>query len=58
MGPDPAKIKVIQEWPKLSTVHEVQSFLGMANYYRRFVLGLADIAVPLTELLLKEKPFV
>ncbi|KAA0045416.1 pol protein [Cucumis melo var. makuwa] len=32
---DPAKIKVVTNWPRPSTVSEVRSFLGLAGYYRR-----------------------
>lgn len=51
--PDPAKIKAVQEWPTLKSVHDVQMFLGLVNYYRRFIKGYAKIAAPLTELLKK-----
>ena len=34
---DPAKVKAISEWPELRTKTEVQSFLGLANYYCRFI---------------------
>jgi hypothetical protein len=36
---DPIKIQVIRDWPAPTTLNELQSFLGLANFYRRFVLG-------------------
>jgi hypothetical protein len=41
---DPAKIQVIRDWPALTTVTELQSLLGLANFYRWFVLGFSHIA--------------
>ena len=38
---DPAKCKAIQEWPLPTNLEELQSFLGMANYYSKFVLSFA-----------------
>ena len=55
---DPSKVKSIVDWPTLTCVKDVQSFLGLVNYYRRFIHKLAKIAAPLTELLKKDKPFV
>ncbi|CEH12607.1 FOG: Transposon-encoded proteins with TYA, reverse transcriptase, integrase domains in various combinations [Ceraceosorus bombacis] len=52
---DPKKIEVILSWPSLRTVHDVQVFLGFANYYQRFILGYSKIVAPLTDLL-KGKP--
>ena len=45
---DPAKIKAIQEWQAPKTVGEIQSFLGLAGYYKRFVEGFSKISAPLT----------
>jgi hypothetical protein len=54
---DPAKVKAISDWPALQTLREVQSFLGFANFYRRFISGFARIAKPLTMLTRKDVPF-
>ena len=45
------KIRSIAEWPQPKNVHEVRQFLGLANYYRRFIKNFSLIAHPLTELL-------
>jgi hypothetical protein len=51
------KIEAIRSWPLPKTVTEVQSFLGLANYYRRFIENFAKIANPLTQLTHKDKVF-
>jgi hypothetical protein len=43
----PTKVSAITEWPVPETVTELRSFLGTANYYRRFVKGFSQIAAPL-----------
>ncbi|XP_048587367.1 uncharacterized protein LOC125570179 [Nematostella vectensis] len=35
--PNPAKIKAVQEYPRPKGLRDVRSFLGLANYYRRFL---------------------
>lgn len=44
------KIKVIWDWPEPQKIKDVQSFLGFANFYRRFIFNYSDITVPLTRL--------
>ena len=46
---DPAKIQVIWDWPTPTTLTELRSFLGLANFYRRFVLGFSHIAWALSQ---------
>jgi hypothetical protein len=41
---NPAKIQVICDWPAPTTLTKLQSFLGLANFYRRFMLGFSHIA--------------
>lgn len=40
---DPTKIQVIQDWPAPTTLTELCSFLGLANFYRSFVFGFSRI---------------
>jgi hypothetical protein len=46
---DLAKIEVIHDWPAPTTLTELQSFLGLANFYQRFVLGFSHIAWALNQ---------
>jgi hypothetical protein len=49
---DESKVKVIRDWPEPRKVKDVQSFLGFANFYQRFIAHYSDIVVPLTRLTL------
>ena len=54
---DPVKLKGIKDWPTLTTVKQVRSFLGFGNFYRKFIHKYSEIAKPLNDLLKKDKPF-
>ena len=49
------KVKGVLEWPMPKGVKDVQKFLGLANYYRRFIEGFAMVARPLHDLVKKDK---
>ena len=55
---DPVKTKVIREFPTPKHAKDVRSFLGMCNYFRRFIKSYAEIALPLNQLLKKDAKFV
>lgn len=54
---DKGKVASIHDWPALGCKRDVQSFLGMANFYRRFIKSFSAIAAPLTALLKGEDAF-
>ena len=54
---DPIKVNAVLTWPRPTTVKEVQSFLGFANFYQRFIQGYSAIAKPLSELTKKDIKF-
>jgi hypothetical protein len=56
--PDPSKIDAVVHFPVPKTVTDVRSFLGLTGYYRNYVQGYAQLAVPLFELTKKEVAFV
>ena len=47
---EPDRVKTIQEWPEPTCVKDVMSFLGFANFYRKFIEGYSRIAAPLINL--------
>ena len=51
---DLSKVKAITEWPVPTKVKEIQSFLGLANYYRRFVKDFSKVAQSLNKLTRKD----
>jgi RNase H-like domain found in reverse transcriptase len=51
--PNPKLVQALQDFPRPTTLKEIQSFLGLANYYRKFIKEFSGIAVPLTNALQK-----
>ena len=49
------KVKGVLEWPTPKCVKDIQKFLGLANYYCRFIEGFATVARPLHDLVKKDK---
>ncbi len=47
---NPKKLSTIADWPIPRSVHDIQSFLGFTNFYRRFVDHYAALALPLNRL--------
>ena len=55
--PDPGKVEVVQNFPTPASLRDLKSFLGLANYYRRFIKGFSEIASPLNALTKKGVKF-
>ena len=55
---DPQKVAAVENWEQPQTVTEVRTFLGLADYYQRFVKDFSVIALPLTKLTRKGVQFV
>jgi len=51
---DEEKIRTIKEWKEPTNIKGIQSFLGFANFYRRFIQDYSRITTPLTRLTRKE----
>ncbi|GMG17194.1 unnamed protein product [Aspergillus oryzae] len=49
------KVKAIQEWPEPTNLKELQQFIGLLNYYRKFIDRYAHRLAPLFDLLKKSK---
>ena len=47
---DPQKVAAVRDWPTPTTNVDLRRFVGLCNYYRRFIDGYASIAAPLTRL--------
>ena len=47
ISPDPQKLVVVRDLPQPHDVKTLRSFLGLASYYKRFILGFSKVASPL-----------
>jgi ribonuclease HI len=54
---DPSKVRDVLNWMTPTNVSEIRSFLGLAGYYRWFIMDFSKIAKPMMKLLKKNKAF-
>ena len=54
---DPKKIETVIDWPRPTTITKVINFLGLTDYYERFVEDFPKIATPLARLTHKNIKF-
>lgn len=51
---DPSKVQAILDWPRPRSVRDIQSFIGVLQFLRRYLDRLASVVAPLTDLTKKE----
>lgn len=49
LRPNPRLVQALVEFPRPTNLKELQSFLGLANYYRKFIRNFSSIALPLMD---------
>ena len=54
---DPEKVEAMMSWETPKSVFEIRSFLGLAEYYRRFIEDFSRLAAPMTKLARNEVKF-
>ncbi|XP_037560807.1 uncharacterized protein K02A2.6-like [Dermacentor silvarum] len=55
--PNPEKVEAVLNAPRAKDVKALQSYLGLVNFYRRFLPGLSSVLHPLNELLVAKVPW-
>ena len=55
IAPDPSKVEAVSSYPPPQNPKELKRFLGLSNYYRRFISNYANIAEPLNKLVNKDQ---
>ncbi len=55
---NPELVEKMVQWPEQQNVRQVQQFLGLVNYYRKFILQHSEIVAPMVELTKKDKSFI
>ena len=57
MSVNPDKVEAVMSWERPKSVFEILSFLGLVEYYRRFIEDFSRLAAPMTKLTRKEVKF-
>lgn len=57
LRPMPEKLAALKNYPRPENLKSIQCFLGMCNYYRKFIKNYSEISLPLTRLLSKKVEF-
>jgi hypothetical protein len=57
ISPDPSKLIAVKEFPTPKKLKDIQSFIGLAGYYRKFIENFSKLAKPLTKLTRKGEKF-
>jgi hypothetical protein len=55
---DPQKIETVTTWARPNDVSQLRSFLGLNNYFRRFIQGYSTLVAPLTHLTRKDVKYI
>jgi hypothetical protein len=50
---DLEKVKAIRDWPSPKSIFEVQSFHGLASFYRKFIRNFSEICAPMMDIVRK-----
>ena len=58
LSPNPAKFSAISDFKRPTTVKQLQSFLGLISYFRKFIKNCSTIASPLIKLTEKSSDFI
>jgi hypothetical protein len=54
---DESKIQVVKDWPVPKDLNQLRQFLGLTNYFRKFIQGYSTLTAPLTSLTKKGMDF-
>ena len=53
----PAKVSIVKNWPVPESKHDMQNFLGLANYFHKFIMGYAQLVAPMQQLTKKDRDY-
>jgi len=57
ISPDPAKLSAVKNFPTPKEIKDVQSFIGLAGYWQKFIKKFSKIAKSLTVLTKRDNKF-